>query len=48
MSQTATRKTAARSSGALLPPSPPAEKASARESALNEADTDKIGAQKFE
>jgi hypothetical protein len=32
----------------ILPPSPPAEKASARETALNEADTDKIGAQKFE
>jgi hypothetical protein len=34
--------------GDFLSPSPPAEKASARESALNEADTDKIGAQKFE
>jgi hypothetical protein len=32
--------------GDFLSPSPPAEKA--RESALNEADTDKIGAQKFE
>jgi hypothetical protein len=36
------------SSGDLLPPSPPAKKATARLPALNEADTDKTEAQKFE